>query len=327
MTLQDGFFRTINYLRVSITDRCNLRCLYCMPAEGIPLISHHDILRYEEIVRLVRVYAQQGITRVRITGGEPLARKGVVNLVAELAQVPGIEDLSMSTNAVLLREYARPLKHAGLRRVNVSLDTLHPESYARITRTDKFREVWEGIQEALSVGLAPLKINVVTMKGINDHEVRDFARLTLCLPLAVRFIEYMPTGGGTWDPSQVFTTAAIMKTLEEEFGPLVPHVQESNGPASRYRLAGSVGEIGFINPVSNHFCASCNRLRITADGHLRTCLFSDDETDLKPFLRPGDSDEKLIEVLREALGRKPRQHQFTATQFTPCQRTMSAIGG
>lgn len=327
MTLQDGFLRTINYLRVSITDRCNLRCVYCMPAEGIPLISHNDILRYEEILRLVRVYARQGINRVRITGGEPLARKGVVHLVAELAQVSGIKDLSMTTNGVLLRDYAQPLKQAGLQRVNVSLDTLRPEVYARITRVDKFREVWRGIEEALSVGLSPLKINVVIMRGINHNEIKEFARLTLQLPLAVRFIEYMPTGSGAWDPSLVLSTAAITQTLEEEFGPLLPLAQESNGPALRCRLTGSLGEIGFINPVSNHFCASCNRLRITADGHLRTCLFSDEETDLKPFLRPGDSDEKLIGVLREALSRKPRQHQFTAPHFTRCQRTMSAIGG
>jgi GTP 3',8-cyclase len=327
VSLIDNYHRIIDYLRVSITDRCNLRCLYCMPAEGIPLISHHDILRYEEIFRLVRVGAREGIRKVRITGGEPLVRKGVVDCVAELATIPGIEDLSMTTNAVLLKQFARPLKQAGLQRINVSLDTLHPEAYSRITRTDKFPEVWEGIEEALAVGLSPVKINVVTMYGINHHEVVDFARLTLRLPLAVRFIEYMPAGRGEWDPSMVFSAAEILRVIEQELGALSPLEEGGSGPAVRYRVPGSRGEIGLINPVSNHFCASCNRLRITADGHLRTCLFSDAETDLKPFLRSGATDEQLAGVLREALGEKPKQHLFTTLQFSKCQRSMSAIGG
>ncbi len=325
--LKDRYQRTINYLRISVTDRCNLRCQYCMPEEGIPLIDHEDILRYEEILRLVRVYAQEGITKVRITGGEPLVRKGIVDFIAELSAIPGIRDLSMTTNGVLLKEFARPLKVAGLKRINISLDTLDPETFFRITRRDKFHDVWAGIQEAIKVGFSPVKLNVVIINGTNEKEVFDFARLTLEFPLVVRFIEYMPAGESQWNPALVYPNSQIKEQIQE-LGALIPlHDEKNDGPAIRYRLKNSLGEIGFINPISSHFCHLCNRIRLTPDGHLRTCLFHDEEIDLKPFLRNGCDDEKLREVLLHALEKKPKQHQIQEAHFKKCQRTMSAIGG
>ena len=325
--LKDQYHRTINYLRISITDRCNLRCQYCMPEEGIPLIPHDDILRYEEILRVVKVYAQAGISKIRITGGEPLIRKEIVDFVAQLAQISGIRDLSMTTNGVLLRDFAQPLQNAGLKRINVSLDTLDPGKFFLIARRNKFQEVWAGIEEAMKVGLYPVKLNVVTISGTNDNEVLDFARLTQRLPLAVRFIEYMPAGESEWDPTLVFSASKIKEAIEA-LDELIPITEDENqGPAVRYRFPNSLGEIGFINPVSSHFCDSCNRIRLTPDGHLRTCLFSDDELDLKPFLRKECSDETLLETLHQALAKKPKQHYIETIQFKKCQRTMSAIGG
>ena len=325
--LKDRYQRTINYLRISVTDRCNLRCQYCMPEEGIPLIAHGDILRYEEIHRLVRVYAQTGISKVRVTGGEPLVRKGIVDFIAELSATPGINDLSMTTNGVLLKDFARSLKTAGLKRINISLDTLNPDTFLSITRRDKFHDVWAGIKEALRVGFCPVKLNVVTIKGENEKEVLDFARLTLEFPLVVRFIEYMPAGESSWTPDLVYPNSHIKKEIQS-LGELTPvNDEENNGPAVRYRLNNALGEIGFINPISNHFCHSCNRIRLTADGHLRTCLLNDEEMDLKPFLRNGCDDEKLKEILLQALGTKPKQHQIKEAHFKKCQRTMSAIGG
>ena len=325
--LKDKYHRTINYLRISITDRCNLRCQYCMPEEGVPLIPHEEILRYEEILRLVKVYAQAGISKIRLTGGEPLVRKGVVNFISQLAKTPGINDLSMTTNGVLLKEFAQPLKNAGLKRINISLDTLKPDKFYNITRRNKFHEVWAGIEKALEVGLSPVKLNVVVINGTNHNEVIDFALLTKRLPLVVRFIEYMPAGGNQWSSDLVFPAPKIKKIIEG-LGELIPvNEKENMGPAIRYRFRKSPGEVGFINPISSHFCASCNRIRLTPDGHLRPCLFSDEEIDLKTLLRTGCSDEKLLEILHEALAKKPRQHHITTNRFRKCQRTMNAIGG
>ncbi|HPD61163.1 MAG TPA: GTP 3',8-cyclase MoaA, partial [Thermodesulfobacteriota bacterium] len=258
--LKDRYQRTINYLRISVTDRCNLRCQYCMPEEGIPLINHEDILRYEEILHLVRVYAQEGITKVRITGGEPLVRKGIVNFITELSAIPGIKDLSMTTNGVLLKDFAQPLKLAGLKRINISLDTLDQETFFRITRRDKFCDVWAGIQEALKVGFSPVKLNVVIIKGTNEKEVFDFARLALEFPLVVRFIEYMPAGENQWNPELVYSNSQIKEQIQQ-LGALIPlHGERNDGPAVRYRFKNSLGEIGFINPISSHFCHLCNRI-------------------------------------------------------------------
>lgn len=326
--LLDPFKRRINYLRISVTDRCNLRCCYCMPETGIPLISHFDILTYEEMLRIVRVFAAEGISKVRLTGGEPLVRKGIADFVSDLSRIEGIEDLSLTTNGVLLKELAQGLKKAGLRRVNISLDSLQRERFRQITRNDDFERVWEGIEEALRVGLSPVKINMVAIQGLNDDEIESFARLTLQLPLTVRYIEYMPAGNGEkWEMGDVLTIPQIKKRIEN-VGTLIPISSERwDGPAMRFRIDGAVGEIGLIGAVSNHFCSDCNRLRLTADGKIRTCLFSDEEIDVRDILRKGGSDSDLRGRLHVALAAKPARHHIDTHQFKKCQRNMSAIGG
>ncbi len=326
--LLDPFKRKINYLRISVTDRCNLRCRYCMPEEGISLIPHNDILTYEEIERVVRVFASEGISKVRLTGGEPLVRKGIIHFISSLSRIEEIKDLSLTTNGILLRELAQDLKQAGLKRVNISLDSLRRERFYQITRKDDFERVWAGIEEALRVDLFPIKINMVAMRGLNDDEIEDFARLTLRLPLTVRYIEYMPSGNGDqWNEGDLITMDQIKNRLER-IGPLVPVSSDQwDGPAMRFRFEGALGEIGLIGAVSNHFCGDCNRLRLTADGKIRTCLFSDEEIDVKQALRSRGTDRDLKERIRLALRTKPERHYINSHQFKKCQRNMSAIGG
>ena len=326
--LLDPFKRKINYLRISVTDRCNLRCCYCMPEEGISLIPHEEILTYEEILRIVRVFAAEGISKVRLTGGEPLIRKGLIGFVAKLSEIPQIKDLSLTTNGILLREFAYDLKQAGLKRLNISLDSLRTERFCQITRRDEYEKVWAGIVEALSVGFTPIKLNMVAIRGVNDDEIEDFARLTLHLPLTVRYIEYMPSGNGEeWNESAILTLPEIRSRLDQ-VGKLIPiPVDQWDGPAMRFRFEGAQGEIGLIGAVSSHFCSECNRLRLTPDGEIRTCLFSDEEIDVKEILRKGGSDRDLKERLLLALQRKPERHLINTHQFKKCQRNMSAIGG
>ena len=326
--LLDPYRRKINYLRVSITDRCNLRCRYCMPEEGVSLIPHEEILTYEEILRIVRVFATEGISKVRLTGGEPLVRKGIVDFISQLSKIEEIKDLSLTTNGILLKEFARDLKQAGLKRINISLDSLKKEKFCQITRKDGYEKVWEGIEEALRVNLSPIKINMVAIKGLNDDEIESFARLTLHLPLTIRYIEYMPSGNGEeWKESEILTIPQIKNHLEN-IGKLIPIPSgQWDGPAKRFHLEGAVGEIGLIGPVSDHFCDDCNRLRLTPDGKIRTCLFSDEEIDIKEFLRKGGSDRDLKERLFVALRTKPERHHINTHQFKKCQRNMSAIGG
>jgi GTP 3',8-cyclase len=326
--LLDPYKRKINYLRISVTDRCNLRCRYCMPEEGIPLISHQDILTYEEILRIVRVFTSEGISKVRLTGGEPLVRKGIVDFISRLSQIGKIKDLSLTTNGLLLNELAGVLKQAGLQRVNISLDSLKRERFYQITRRDDFERVWSGIEEALRVGLTPIKINMVAIKGLNDDEIEAFARLTSGLPLTVRYIEYMPSGNGEeWKENDILTIAQIQARLER-MGDLIPIPSDRwDGPAKRFRFEGARGEIGLIGAVSSHFCRECNRLRLTPDGKIRTCLFSDDEVDVKEIIRTGGSDEDLKARLLVALGAKPERHHINTYLFKKCQRNMSAIGG
>jgi cyclic pyranopterin phosphate synthase len=326
--LSDDYNRTINYLRLSITDRCNLRCRYCMPEEGVDLLGHGDLLTYEEILRVIEVFARNGISKVRLTGGEPLVRKGVVDLIRGIAAIAGIKDLSLTTNGVLLSEYAGALAEAGLRRINVSLDTLKPERFAYITRRDKFKEVWAGIEAALAHGLAPVKVNVVVIQGFNDDEIKDFARLSLAYPLHVRFIEYMPVGQGEeWRDREVIASAQIMEEIREVGELRHAGNGENDGPARRYSLAKGQGEIGFISPISSHFCRQCNRLRLTPEGRIRTCLFSDEEIDLRGTLRNGGTAGQLEEALHQALRAKPEGHRIGDVRFKKCQRGMHAIGG
>jgi len=326
--LLDPFKRKINYLRISVTDRCNLRCRYCMPEEGIPLISHDAILTYEEILRIVRVFAAEGISKVRLTGGEPLVRKGIVDFISRLSQIEQIKDLSLTTNGILLREFARDLKQAGLKRINISLDSLKKDRFLQITRRDGFEQVWAGIEEALRVGLSPIKINMVAIKGLNDDEIESFAQLTIHLPLTIRYIEYMPSGNGEeWKESDILTIPQIKSRLEN-IGKLIPIPSDQwDGPAKRFRIDGAIGEIGLIGAVSSHFCEECNRIRLTPDGRIRTCLFSDDEIDVREILRNGGTDQDLKDRLLVALATKPERHHINSHQFKKCQRNMSAIGG
>jgi cyclic pyranopterin phosphate synthase len=299
-----------------------------MPEEGIPLISHNDILTYEEMLRIVRVFAAEGISKIRLTGGEPLVRKGIIDFVSSLSQIQGIKDLSLTTNGILLKDLAQDLKRAGLKRINISLDSLKRERFYQITRRDDFERVWAGVEEALRVRLSPIKINMVAIKGLNDDEIESFARLTLSLPLTVRYIEYMPSGNGEeWKESDLLTIPQIKNRLEN-VGTLIPIPSDQwDGPAMRFRFEGALGEIGLIGPVSNHFCSDCNRLRLTADGKIRTCLFSDEEVDVKEILRNGGTDQNLKGQLLSALKTKPERHYINTHQFKKCQRNMSAIGG
>ena len=320
--LIDRYNRKIEYLRVSITDRCNLRCIYCMPPEGIKPLRHEDILKFEEIEEIVRYSIDWGIDKVRITGGEPLVRKGVVYLVEILANLKGVEDLSMTTNGILLEGYAKDLKNAGLQRINISLDSLDANRFNRITKVGKLSLVLDGIEEALKRGLEPVKINVVVMKGINDDEVLDFAKMSLDRPLHIRFIEYMPLGyKGFAKEDRFFPTAQIKERLRE-LGELIPAEVKGAGPAKSFRFEESSGTIGFITPMSEHFCATCNRLRLTADGKLYPCLFSDYGVDIKTPLRTGAGYREIKELFKEALKNKPEKHSIKGNN-----QVMSKIGG
>jgi cyclic pyranopterin phosphate synthase len=308
MKLRDNFSRVIDYLRISITDRCNLRCIYCMPDAGVLPIEHKEILSYEEILRVVRVAAALGVKKVRITGGEPLARKNVTYLVASLREIPGIEDLTLTTNGVLLGKYAGELADAGLNRVNISLDSLRPERYREITRGGDIASVLKGIEAAEQAGLLPVKINMVPIRDLNDDEIEDFAGMTLRSSRQVRFIEFMPIGAGDlWNRERYISTDEI-KMRVEKMGTLVAVKQRRDGPARYYRIGNAPGVIGFISALTHHFCGDCNRLRITSDGKLRPCLFSETEIDLKPALRGGSPDEEIERLLRLAIEVKPEGH-------------------
>lgn len=326
--MQDPFGRSIDYLRLSITDRCNLRCRYCMPEEGVPSLAHGDILSYEELLRVARCCVALGIRKIRVTGGEPLVRRGVVDFVGQLAQLPDSPEVVLTTNGLLLAELALPLKIAGLARVNVSLDTLHAERFLALTRRDGLRQVLDGLAAAEAAGLTPVKINVIPLKGVNDDELLDFARLTLKHPWEVRFIEFMPIS-----PDLDYRSADGLPMAEVErqlrlLGPLesVPR-QDSAGPARLFHLPGAQGCVGLIPAVSGHFCPECNRLRVTADGKVRGCLFGNEEIDLKPVLRGGGSDEALTGLLRDSVCAKPEKHAIGSTRFTAPNRRMQGIGG
>ncbi len=328
----DQYERDINYLRVSVTDRCNLRCTYCMPKEGLSLIGHDDILRYEEILRIIRVATGEGITKVRITGGEPLVRRGVAEFIASLRTIPALKDISLTTNGILLETHAERLFAAGMRRINISLDSLNAEKYARITGGGDIHAVLSGIRKVRETGFDPIKINIVAIKGFNDDEVLDFARLTLSNPYQIRFIELMPLGTAGAANNGRYIANSVIRERIETLGTLDPvngGRNKTEGPARIYRLAGGAGEIGFISPVSRHFCHSCNRLRLTADGHLRACLLSDDETDLKDPLRAGCGDEAIGALIRGVIARKPRRHEIACDEdhIKKCMKEMPAIGG
>lgn len=372
MPLIDAFGRTIDYLRVSVTDRCNFRCVYCMPEEGIVTAPAHSVLTFEEITRIVSVAASLGISKVRITGGEPLVRRDLVNLVQALAHIPGIVDLSMTTNGYLLAQHASELAAAGLRRVNVSLDTLRPDRFAKIARRGDLQTVLAGIEAAVQAGLAPVKINAVAMRGVNDDEAADFARLTLSRPFNVRFIELMPINWAAGDqelsglyslvasnriyrqmlPAQLPEAPAatldlppalgmldasrmrrlfipateIRARIEAECGRLTPASLTGNGPAYTYRIPGAQGTIGFISQISHDACLQCNRIRLTADGHLRPCLMTDGEINLRDRMRAGAPDAEIARLIQQTVLHKPLQHSLDKGA-APIGRTMNQLGG
>lgn len=324
----DAYERPIQYLRVSVTDRCNLRCVYCMPEEGVPRLAHEDVLRNEEIVRIVRIAVDLGFHHIRLTGGEPLVRRGIVDLVADLARIPGLDDLSMTTNGILLREYAVPLARAGLHRVNISLDTLRPERFRQMTRWGDLEDVLAGREAALAAGLRPVKVNMVVIRGLNDDEVVDMARLTLEPDWHIRFIEVMPLGAGVhWVGDGVVPSVEIRERIEAVLGPLTPVYGEVGvGPARYYQLPKAKGTIGFISAITEHFCQYCNRLRLTSDGRLLPCLLSDRTIDLRTPLRNGATDEELRALFLQAVIAKPRGHAL-AEAACPSALPMSHIGG
>ncbi len=325
--LQDGHNRRVSYVRISVTDRCNLRCSYCS-APSFSSNHREQILSYEEIVRLVRVLVTLGVDKVRLTGGEPLVRRHIDTLVARIKAVDGINDISLTTNGVLLEKLADPLWDAGLRRINISLDTLDRKKFKEITGCDYFDRVRDGIEAALAVGFSPVKVNVVVMRGVNDDELLDFAALTMKYPLHVRFIEYMPIGVlSTWSGDKVVTEEEMLERISLGIGSLESVVAESSGPARLYRLSEAPGRIGVIAAMSNHFCATCNRIRVTADGRLRPCLLSDTEFDLKKVLRTGGDFFGIAEIVRKAVAAKSAEHDMACNAERKCTRMMSTIGG
>jgi cyclic pyranopterin phosphate synthase len=320
----DRFGRSMNYLRISVTDRCNLRCIYCMPPEGVPHISHSEILSYEEIRAVVQAAAHLGVRKIRLTGGEPLVRADFPELVKMLSQIEGIEELSLTTNGALLKDYAQALKQAGLSRVNVSLDTLRRSRFQHVTRLGELKDVLTGIEAAKEAGLLPIKINTVVMRGINDDEILDFARMTYKDGWHVRFIELMPFKG----VAQPVPSVELQRRISS-LGRLEPCTSiTGNGPAMHYRLAGAKGTIGFISPLTEiSFCSRCNRMRFTPDGKLRPCLLGDNEIDLKTPLRDNASMEELERLILKAVASKPEHHHLKDTSGRPVERKMSQIGG
>ncbi len=333
--MKDSYGRVIDYLRISLTDRCNFRCIYCMPEEGVKQMKHEDILRIEEIAQAVRVAASMGVRSIRLTGGEPLVRLGVVDLVRSIANTPGIENISLTTNGVLLPRMANDLKAAGLSRVNISLDTLDAAQFRQITRCGELQQTLGGIEAALEAGLDPVKINAVAVRSLNQDYLA-FARLSVDRPLHVRFIEYMPVGessganGCGWGKQDVISCEELFDIINERARAAgMPELVSADanrplgwGPARYYEFPGAKGTVGFISPVSRHFCGECNRLRLTADGKLRPCLFSDKEYDLRRALREGDEAD-MRAVFAEALGAKPDEHH----DKVGTERGMSQIGG
>ena len=321
--MQDSFGRTINYLRLSITDRCNLRCSYCMPAGGINLKSCTDILRYEDFLRIVGAAAELGIRKVRITGGEPLVRKGVLGFLHQVAATPGIEELALTTNGLMLAENARALKEAGVQQLNVSLDSLQPDSFADITRGGSLAKVLQGLEAAEAAGLK-IKLNMVVMRGINDQEILPFASLSLRKPWSVRFIEFMPTLQADGWQHKIVSGADILAQLRQHHA--LQEIQRGNscGPARQYQITDAPGTVGIITAMSDHFCGSCNRIRVTATGLAKSCLFRDEVLDLKPLLQ---KNEDLGKVLRQVIRQKPAQHQLNCESQKPAGFSMASIGG
>lgn len=331
--LVDSFGRQHQYLRISVTDRCNMRCIYCMPEEGMEFEPTDKILTYEEIADVVRVAAEMGITKIRLTGGEPLVRKDLDKLVEMIARIPGIEDIALTTNGILLAPQAARLKKAGLKRVNISLDSLRSDRFKMITRGGNVQKVLDSIDTCVKLGLTPIKLNVLLMKGINDDEIIDFISLTKDRNIHVRFIEYMPIGHSDTQWKSLYLPLTKVKEVcdQQQWNYEKDSHIKGNGPSENYRLQGALGSFGFIHPVSEHFCQTCNRLRLTADGYIKPCLAWTEQFQVRNVI---GNDKALRQMFLDALGTKPEHHEMSKflqdgqkTTHTPTHRRMSQIGG
>ena len=326
--LKDSFGRSINNMRISVTDRCNFRCQYCMPEEGMVWMGKNELLTFEEIERIVGIVARLGVSKIRLTGGEPLMRKELPLLVQKITRVPEVHDIALTTNGYFLMEQGVALFDAGLKRITVSMDSLDASKFAEMTRRDYFDKVWRGLDLLQTLPIGSIKVNVVLMRGVNENEIENFAELARTKPFIIRFIEYMPIGAGDgWDYSKVVPTREIITRIEKHFPKLVPIEYHGSQPADRFRFEDGKGELGFISSVSDPFCSHCNRIRITSDGKLRTCLFSLHETNLKSLLRGGSSDEAISEAIVGAVVKKEKGHLINQPGFVKPERTMSQIGG
>ncbi|MDD2310178.1 MAG: GTP 3',8-cyclase MoaA [Desulfuromonadaceae bacterium] len=325
-TLRDTFGRRINYLRLSVTDRCNMRCFYCMPAEGIQDVGHDAVLSYEELQLIAESAVGLGIEKIRITGGEPTVRAGIVEFLAKLAAIPGLRHLALTTNGQLLEQMASDLYRAGVQRLNVSLDSLNPQTFREITRGGDLGKVLAGLDAAVAAGFPPPKINIVIMRGINDGEILDFAELTRSRGNSVRFIEYMPAMKDEGWQRLCFPGEEVLQRIREHYPLEAVDKGTFAGPSQDYRLPGAKGSIGIITAVSGHFCSDCNRIRVTARGQAKGCLFSDEKTDLNPFLRPPDRGG-LTKVLQEIVRTKPEGHSIRCGDYTHSNFSMAQIGG
>ena len=327
--LIDTFGRVHTNLRISVTDRCNIRCFYCMPAENVEFMDRSELLTFEEIERFVRVAVPLGLKKIRLTGGEPLVRRNLHILVQKLAAIEGIEDIGLTTNGILLADQARGLFEAGLRRINVSLDALDPQKFEKITRRQGYEQVIAGIQAAQAAGFDPVKVNAVAVRGLTEDEVVPFGHFARRTGVEIRFIEFMPLDAdNAWQREKVLFAHEIVERLEREIMPLVPRTQhDPHAPASEFGFADGIGKIGFISSVSRPFCMSCDRFRITADGKLRNCLFSLEETDVKALLRTGASDAEIARAIRDSIAAKKEGHEINTARFIQPQRPMYSIGG
>lgn len=324
----DRLGREINYLRISITDRCNLRCRYCMPAEGISLKGHHDILSFEDIETLVRAGTGLGIRKIRLTGGEPLIRRNIPDLVAAISRIDPIDDVAITTNGVLFAPLAAQLKEAGLNRVNISLDTLKQDRYHYITRGGDIEPVVKGLEKALEAGLHPVKVNTVLIRGFNDDEILDFCRLAYNLPIHIRFIEFMPVGEVKyWNSDRIYKNFEVIELIGKHFSLKPGKISRGNGPAKYFAMEGGQGSVGIISPMSNHFCGECNRLRLTADGKLRACLYDGKERDLREALRSKQPEEEIRQIFKETILSKPERHAMGDKAWGAKNRKMYQIGG
>jgi cyclic pyranopterin phosphate synthase len=328
--LVDTFGRVHNNLRISVTDRCNLRCFYCMPADNVVFMDRGELLTFEEILRFVRIAVSLGVEKIRLTGGEPLVRRELARLVAGIVDIPGVRDVGLTTNGILLAEQAQGLYDAGLRRLNVSLDALDPVKFKEITRRDGYEKVLEGIWAARRAGFHPIKLNAVSVRGLTEDEIVPFGRFARETGIEVRFIEYMPLDAdNAWERDKVLFAHEIVERLSAEIGPLVPcERRDAGAPATEFVFADGVGRIGFIASVSQPFCMSCNRFRLTADGKLRNCLFSLEETDVKSLFRNGGAtDEDIARAVRASIFAKKEGHEINTARFVQPARPMYSIGG